>query len=221
VDDRTDLIVLTDLHNPSGLRLEEDVLAAALALADRHDAHVLVDEVYLDFDPADRESAVHRHPRVVSTNSLTKVHGLPDLRAGWVLGQPATIARIDAWDDLVHPSLPPGPMVDAATYIPQARARVEAVRVAAAERAAQVDAWVATQPRVRWTRPHGGLTGFLLLDGLDGGRVAEALWREARVRAVPGAFFQVPQALRISYLLPEPVLAGALEALGRTIGALA
>ena len=65
-------------------------------------------------------------------------------------------------------------------------------------RAAQVDAWVASQPRVSWSLPHGGITGFLFLDGLDGDAVARAAWEQSQVRIVPGRFFQVDAALRIS-----------------------
>ena len=219
IDERTDLVVLTDLHNPSGARLAEEDLDAVLAAAERHDAYVLVDEVYADFDPQERPSAATRHPRVVVTNSLTKAHGLPDLRAGWILAQPEVIARIDAWDDLVHPSLPPVPMIAAARYVPQARARLEATRALAAARAAQVDAWVATRPEVSWTLPDGGLSGFLFLEGLDGDAVAEALWARESVRIVPGSFFQVPAALRISFGLPEDELARALAAIGRVLEA--
>lgn len=217
VDDRTDLIVLTDLHNPSGVRLAEDDLAAVLRIARRHDAHVLVDEVYADFDPRERPSAATRDPRVVVTNSLTKAHGLPDLRAGWILGAPEVIARIEAWDDLVHPALPPVPMLAAATFVPRARERLAAARVAAAARTAQVDAWVEATPGVRWTAPHGGLTGFLELEGLDGDRIATDAWEQEGVRIVPGSFFQCREALRISFLLPEDDLARALAGLGRSI----
>ena len=217
VDDTTDLIVLTDLHNPSGMRLEDDDLDAVLDLASTHDALVLVDEVYADFDPRERPTAVLRDERIVATNSLTKAHGLPDLRAGWILGAPEVIARIDSWDDLVHPGLPPDPMVAAATFVPQARERLAAARDLAAARAAQVDAWVDATPRLTWSKPHGGLTGFLELDGLDGDLVAKDAWAEEGIRIVPGSFFQCPQALRISFLLPEEDLARALEGLARAM----
>ncbi|HEX5758927.1 MAG TPA: aminotransferase class I/II-fold pyridoxal phosphate-dependent enzyme, partial [Thermoanaerobaculia bacterium] len=45
---RTRLIVLSDLHNPSGARLDATTLAALGALARRAGARVLVDEVYLE-----------------------------------------------------------------------------------------------------------------------------------------------------------------------------
>ena len=221
VSPATSLLVVTDLHNPSGARLHEADLDLLLATAEAVDAHVLVDEVYLDFDAVERPTAALRHPRVVTTNSLTKVHGLPDLRAGWILGAPDVIARIDGWDDLVHPSLPPAPMREAARFVPQARARLAAIRAAAGKRAAQVDAWVEATPGVTWTLPVGGLTGWLRLTHADGDAVAEHAWAHAGVRVVPGSFFQDRRALRISYLLAEAELARALEALARSIEACA
>jgi hypothetical protein len=219
VTPQTDLIVVTDLHNPTGARLAEADLDLLLAVAEGAGAHLLVDEVYLDFDPQERPTAARRHPRILTTNSLTKVHGLPDLRAGWILGAPDVIDRIDAWDDLVHPSLPPAPMREAAAYVPRARERLAAIRARAAQRAEQVDAWVDATPGVTWMRPDGGITGFLRFERADGDAVAAHAWTHEQVRVVPGSFFQVPRGVRISYLLDEGDLAAALAGLGRSIGA--
>jgi len=221
VNDTTDLIVVTDLHNPSGMRLDSEDLDLLLRTAERHDAFLLVDEVYADFDPEPRPTAALRDPRIITTNSLTKAHGLPDLRCGWILGSPEVLERIAGWDDLVHPALPPAPMIDAAIYVPQARALLEATRERAATCSALVDAWVEATPRVSWSRPTGGLTGFLLLDGLDGDRVAERAWTDHSVRIVPGSFFQCREGLRISFLLPEDELTRALDGLARAVEACA
>jgi hypothetical protein len=212
-----DLIVVTDLHNPSGARLAEEDLDLLVVTARRAGAHLLVDEVYADFDPRERPTAARRDPLVLATGSLTKAHGLPDLRAGWVLGAPEVVARVEAWDDLVHPSQPPAGMADAARYVPQARARMVPVRALAAERAAQVDAWVRTVPGVTWEPPDGGLSGFLHLGTRDGDAVAERAWRAHGVRVVPGSFFQDRNALRISFLRPRADLARALEGLRRAL----
>src|SRR5258708_18399029 len=45
---RTRLVVLTNLHNPSSDLIDEPRLAEIGAIARRHDARVLADEVYLD-----------------------------------------------------------------------------------------------------------------------------------------------------------------------------
>ncbi|HZL55507.1 MAG TPA: aminotransferase class I/II-fold pyridoxal phosphate-dependent enzyme, partial [Bryobacteraceae bacterium] len=45
---RTKLVVLTNLHNPSGALIDERTLMRIGEIAEEHGAHVLVDEVYLD-----------------------------------------------------------------------------------------------------------------------------------------------------------------------------
>lgn len=217
----TALIALSDLHNPSGVRLHAEDLAAIVAVAEERGAWVLVDEVYADFDPLDRPTAALAGPRVLATSSLTKAHGLPDLRAGWVLGSAAVIRTIDHWDDLVHPVLPSAPLVQAAAYVPRARALLERTRELAAERTDLVDAWVDATEGVRWIRPDGGITGFLLFEEhVDGDVLAERVWSEHGVRTVPGSFFQVRQGLRISYMLAEPRLRQALSAVASVLGAM-
>ncbi len=219
------LLVVTDLHNPSGLRLHPDDLALLIAVAESHDAVVLVDEVYLELDPTDRPTAARAHPRVLSTNSLTKSYGLYDLRGGWVAGHPALVAAVERWDDVVCPTHPPAPIAEALAFLPHADRRLAEVRDLAARQIARVDAWVTGREDVAWRRPDAGFTGLLRLGAagspLDGEVVARHAWDEERVRVVPGRFFQLPHAIRISFLLEDEPLTRALEGLGRTLDACA
>jgi aspartate/methionine/tyrosine aminotransferase len=87
----TKLIVLTNLHNPSGAYADEAALRRIGELGPR----VLVDEVYRDAAFAERpRSAVHLGPRFVATNSLTKVYGLSGIRCGWILAEPMLAERM-------------------------------------------------------------------------------------------------------------------------------
>jgi aspartate/methionine/tyrosine aminotransferase len=221
VGPETNLLLVTDLHNPTGQRLEAADLDLLIEAAERAEAWLLVDEVYQAFDPEPRRTAALRHPRVLTTNSLTKVHGLGDLRCGWILGDPEVIARIAAWDDLVHPQQPPASLAAAACYLPHAAGRVATLREEAAARIAQVDAWVDQTAGVTWTVPAGGMTGLLSLatdaGPGNGDRVAARVYADAGVRVVPGSFFQCPSSLRISYQLEAEDLDRALGALGRAI----
>jgi aspartate/methionine/tyrosine aminotransferase len=72
MSDRTRLIVITNLHNPSSALAQEDELRALGELATRHGARVFIDEVYLDAAVPAPRSAVHLGPEFVCTNSLTK-----------------------------------------------------------------------------------------------------------------------------------------------------
>ena len=97
---RTTVIVITNLHNPSGALADEADLRALGALATKVGARVLVDEVYLDAAVPPRRSAVHLGPEFVITNSLTKVYGLSGLRCGWILAEPELAERMWRLNDL-------------------------------------------------------------------------------------------------------------------------
>ena len=215
-----DLVAVTDLHNPSGLRIPDEDYDALASIADAHRAYVLVDEVYADFDPVERPSAAARHPRFLATNSLTKVHGHPFHRCGWTLAAPHVIERIARWDDLVCPVLPPEPMIGAATYLLDARGHAANARRLARKRMRRVDAWVDATDGISWTPPHGGITGVLFIDALkargESVSFCNALREERGVIAIPGEYFQLPGAIRISYGLEPDVLDECLQAIATT-----
>jgi hypothetical protein len=82
----TRLVLLTNLHNPSGAYSDEKTLLAVGQAAARAGARVLADEIYLEFIPNSR-SAFLLGENFVVTNSLTKVYGLNGLRCGWLLAE--------------------------------------------------------------------------------------------------------------------------------------
>jgi aspartate/methionine/tyrosine aminotransferase len=98
---RTRLIVLTNLHNPSGVRTPDSALRMVGEIARSVGAHVLVDEVYLEacFDTP-WKSSHHLGPNFVATSSLTKAYGLTALRCGWILAAPPLAERMWRINDL-------------------------------------------------------------------------------------------------------------------------
>jgi aspartate/methionine/tyrosine aminotransferase len=216
----TRLVVVTDLHNPSGKRLHADDLALLLEVAERRDAAVLVDEVYLDLSLEPARTAALASDRVITTNSLTKAHGLGGLRVGWVLASPERIRRIAGWNDLVCPAHGSPGVALARAYLPQARARLARSKAMLRERLERADAWVRARGDVSWRRPDGGLSGFLRLpEGVRAGPFAERAFEDFGVRVIPGGFFQSDAHVRISYGLPPADLHRALESLGRALDA--
>jgi hypothetical protein len=104
---KTRLVVLTNLHNPSGALADPTAMQAVAAAAARVGALVLVDEVYLElmFQDGTAFTAFRPDANIVVTSSLTKAYGLTGLRCGWILA-PATLAeRMRRLNDLfgVHP----------------------------------------------------------------------------------------------------------------------
>jgi aspartate/methionine/tyrosine aminotransferase len=82
----TKLISLTYPHNPTGVLISEAELRAVVALAERKDAYLLIDETYRDMSFVPRlPVAATLSDRVISVSSMSKSYGLPGIRIGWIL----------------------------------------------------------------------------------------------------------------------------------------
>jgi len=93
----TRAIVVTHLHNPSGVVLDPVDVAALERLAESRDLVIVADETFRDADPAQPLGTfAARGPRWVSTGSLTKAYGLGALKIGWVMAAPERLARCRA-----------------------------------------------------------------------------------------------------------------------------
>jgi aspartate/methionine/tyrosine aminotransferase len=101
VTDRTVAIVLTNLQNPTGHWLDYPQLRGLVdALrAIGSSAHVVVDETFLDIGPQPGTTAAGVDPRMITISSLSKSHGLPALRCGWVTADPVAVPNF--MDDAV------------------------------------------------------------------------------------------------------------------------
>lgn len=214
----TRMVVVSDLHNPSGRAAGPGALARlAEALAARG-VDLFVDEVYRDFSPEPVGTARRLGPNVLIASSLTKVYGLGPLRAGWVLASPDRVRAMLRVLTLLE-------VEDPAPQIPYLRAawteidalREEGLRVASSGWRI-VEAWLAGRSVPGARAPAGGICAWLRLpDGISGRRVAERLHREHGVGIVPGAFFGDDRGLRVGFSAPEPILREGLDALARVL----
>ncbi|MFH1467746.1 MAG: pyridoxal phosphate-dependent aminotransferase [Pseudomonadota bacterium] len=104
----TRAVIIARPHNPTGADVPAETLVQLGEMAEDHDLHIIVDEVYLPFiDGA--VPAFRLHPRLVSTASLTKVFGLGEQRLGWVMGDEGLVERLFARrldGEALLPSLP-------------------------------------------------------------------------------------------------------------------
>lgn len=91
---QTKLIILSNLHNPSGAFLEDEWLRDIAAMAQKFKIKVLVDEIFHDFVEEKQQPAATLNDSFISINSLSKVYGLSMLRCGWILASPEVIDRI-------------------------------------------------------------------------------------------------------------------------------
>jgi hypothetical protein len=221
---RTRLVVVTNLHNPSGVRTGEDVLRACARAAETGGAFLLVNEVYAAFDDfvgADgvfRASARKLGPNVLAASSLTKCYGLGPQRIGWLLGPPDLMDRARDAATATHGMLPLPYAHRALGAFERLAALAARTRGTLSAKRERVGAWVEASG-LSWSQPREGLFGFVTVpDRGDLTPTIEAAAREREVLVAPGAFFGLPGGFRIAWSAAPEVLE---EGLARLAGALA
>ena len=196
--DKTRLIILTNLHNPSSVLLPEVTLRQIGEIAASCGARVLVDEVYLEALWSGRpKAALHLGDQYVVTSSLTKAFGLSGIRCGWILAEPALARRIWRINDLFGVNhAHPAELISVKAFDHLSTVTMRAQRILEQNRRALVEA-LSGCPAIELLNPGIGTTVFpKLLRGAVGG--LDRLLREKYETAVvPGQFFEMPDHFRL------------------------
>ena len=221
----TRLVIITNLHNPSGHHLDEKALQSLAVVAATVGAHVLVDEVYADFasDKGD-QTAARLAPNLISVNSLTKVFGLFSLRCGWIFTTRATAQRI------ANASARREFGVSKLTH---------SIGALVLEKPAPFEAhwrWVLAQSRPVVERhlaamrddelmegelpPYGCIAFPKVVGHADTRRLAEVLWRDYDIVTAPGEFFGQGGHMRLGFGVPAPAIDRGLAKLHEALFAL-
>ena len=219
VTERTRLAIVSNLHNPSGVRMPMATLRTLAGLLARVGGSLLVDEVYLECAfGANPESSVHAGSNVVTTNSLTKAYGLDGLRAGWILGPASTIARAGRINDLMaNNSVAPGEQMALAAFRRHQDIDHRAHAILDGN-LPHVRAFLTRETRLHAVVPDAGTIVFPRLPtGVDGDRFADHLLRRYSTLVVPGRFFESPQHIRVSFGGPARTLARGLANISRAL----
>ncbi|MBZ5648581.1 MAG: pyridoxal phosphate-dependent aminotransferase [Acidobacteriia bacterium] len=192
---RTRLIVITNLHNPTGAFTDEATLREIGEMAAQVGARVLVDEVYLEavFEQTPR-SAFHLGPRFVVTSSLTKAYGLSGLRCGWILAEPALAEKIWRLNDLFAATpAHPAELLSVVVLDNLEKIAERAKKIIAANRG-ELDAALS---QVDVFRPEHGTVIFPRLRQGNAEEFVKLLREKYETSVVPGRFFEAPQHFRI------------------------
>lgn len=218
----TRLVILSDLHNPSGSRAAPEALEALARLAEERGFHVLVDEVYLEFLPRHQAPiAASRSPHLVSTNSLTKAYGLDGLRIGWIAATRELADRIRRLNDLFGIIMPHPSERLALRALRRIEHLAAGVRRLIDTNRPRVEALVERRPELSWVPPAGGPVGLVQLRGAEVERLVQILEAEHDATVPPGRFFGAPGSFRIGFgMEPEDCREG-LRRLEAALDALA
>jgi aspartate/methionine/tyrosine aminotransferase len=219
---RTRLIVLSNLHNPSGALTDEATMKEVGEIARGVGARILVDEVYLEMvwgrgsgqsrRPA--RSAFHLGKEFIATSSLTKAYGLNGLRCGWILAEPELARRIWRLNDLFV-VIPAHAAERLSVVALQHLERIaDRARASLERNRALLDRFLDSRHDLQAPRPGFGTIVFPRWSGGDVERLCVLLRDKYEVTVVPGKFFGMPDHFRIG-------IGGETEVLKAGLGRLA
>jgi hypothetical protein len=199
MSNRTRLIIITNLHNPSSALASEEELRSIGDLAASVGAHVLVDEVYLDSAVPPQRSAAHLGAAFVCTNSLTKVYGLSGLRCGWILAEPELAERMWRLNDLfgVNQAHPAERLACIAfEHIDEVMGDTRAILERNRE---QWNDFVSSREDIDCMPAVHGITAFPRWTGGDTDPLDTRLRDRYETAVVPGRWFEMPEHFRIGF----------------------
>lgn len=215
----TRAIILTNLHNPSGVYADTRALARVGELAAEIGAKVIVDEVYLDaLEGVDRSPAATRDPVFISTNSLTKSYGLAGIRVGWMLADPETTERALRVRDVIDAvgSIPSEAL--GALAFRHLDDLLERARNVLRPGAALFRDFMSSRSDLEWVEPLGGAVGFpRLRASTDAEPFVDFAAADFDVGVTAGRLFGEPAHFRVAVAGERDVLQSGLEALGRAL----
>lgn len=230
---RTAIAYICAPANPQGAVADRAYWSRLFDLAERFDFRVFADECYSEIyretaptGALEVASAQRRDPeRLVVFHSLSKRSNLAGLRSGFLATGPETLRAMLRLRSYAGAPLPiPAQLAAARVWADEAH--VAENRALYAEKFALADRILGNHPG--YMSPEAGF--FLWLRVGDGEAAARALWSQAGVKALPGAYLSRPTPaalgggdpgaayLRLALVAPAAEVARGLHAVADVLG---
>lgn len=214
--DRSALVVMTNLHNPSGTPTPPSQMRALAETVGDNGGLMVVDEIFRELHPG-LESVALLGDHCLAVGSVSKVYGVSNLRVGWIVGEPSLIQRLRELKEYVTAvnSAPCELLTYQALSIGDRLVhRARAIKEANMPR---VEAFCNDRPELTWY-PSAGLIAFIGVDHPLGSLgLAERLRDDFGILISAGDHFGWSGYLRIGYGCPPEDLEGRLAALGNAL----
>jgi aspartate/methionine/tyrosine aminotransferase len=212
---KTKLIVLTNLHNPSGVFTHQKSIKAIAKIAEDHDVYVLIDEIFLDGLFISQPSSFGI-PKVIVTSSTTKIYGLGGFHTGWIIA-PREIA-MNCQKLKAHSTGAASYTSEIMTAYILREARgylIKRFQKRAKTNFEFLKKWMNQHKELfEWVEPDGGIVCFpkytINMPSVD---LCNHLFDTQKLLVIPGLYFNQEGFIRLSYGCDELSLQSALGAL--------
>ncbi|HKS10966.1 MAG TPA: pyridoxal phosphate-dependent aminotransferase [Pyrinomonadaceae bacterium] len=214
----TRLIVLTNLHNPSGALTDDATLKQVGEIARANGARVLVDEVYIEtlFEESPR-TAFHLGNEFVITSSLTKAFGLSGLRCGWIFAEPELAHKMWLLNDLFAATPVHAGERLSVVALDQLSELGERAKTRLDHNRRLLNEFLDTREDLETIRPEFGTVMFPRVRNGDADELCRLLREKYETSVVPGRFFELPAHFRVGIAVSSDVLEEGLGRLGEAL----
>ena len=218
ITSNTRLIVLTNLHNPSGALIDDATLKQIGEIARANGARVLVDEVYIEtlFEESPR-TAFHLGDEFVVTSSLTKAFGLSGLRCGWIFAEPALTQKMWLLNDLFAATPVHAGERLSVVALDQLSELAERAKTLLDHNRRLLNEFLDTREELETFRPEFGTVMFPRVRNGNADELCRLLREKYETSVVPGGFFELPAHFRVGIAVAGDVLKQGLGRLGKAL----
>jgi aspartate/methionine/tyrosine aminotransferase len=197
------MVILNFPNNPTGNSLTPEQMEEVIDLVADRKAFLLWDSAFteLSYDARPLPDPGLRYERTITLGTLTKTYGMGGLRVGWCLADPRVIDQCADFRAYLTVNCSPLTEVLALRAVENLDLFLSKRLRQAAENREILTKWVEEHGnRVEWTRPAGGVTGFLKLRGVaDVDQFCRQFAKEYSVFLLPGTCFGLQGYIRLGF----------------------
>jgi aspartate/methionine/tyrosine aminotransferase len=215
------MLVISNLHNPSSEALSNPTLKAMCELVEDYKCYLLSDEVYREFIFEDIPPQVcNLSENAITTNSMTKVFGLPGLRVGWVMANASIIKKCQKLKNYTSVISPPLTEKIASSVLRNGDKLIKNANSVLKQNQPIIKNWIKNQPYIDLDFPDFGAFCFPRFCNINVTELCDILINYYETLIAPGKFFGASEYARISYVMPKEQLITGLENIENAVEAL-
>jgi aspartate/methionine/tyrosine aminotransferase len=197
IQSNTKLISITSPHNPTGMLMSDHELNSLIALAERKNIYLLVDETYRNTCfKTPYPIVATQSKKVISVSSLSKAYGLPGLRIGWLICQNEDLMeRFLAAKEMIYISNSALDEEVAYQFLIQKEKFERKINERSLENYKYLCDWVEHEKRLECILPKGGVVCFPRFknpDSIDPEKFYSTLMQKYKTMVGPGHWFAMP-----------------------------
>lgn len=228
---KTKAVILCTPSNPTGSAYAEADMRAICEVMARHDAWLIVDEIYAElvYDGFEHVSALtlsSAKDRVIVVDGVSKTYAMTGWRIGWSITPPHVAKVLDMVQSQSTTNAAAVAQAATVAALTGSKEPVESMRKRFESRRDLIVERLSAIPGVKCRKPEGAFYAFADFRGLlglpwsgaasgklaDDLEIAKFLLEESGCAAVPGSAFGAPGYMRFSYATSEENIEKGLAA---------